>query len=1137
MNYQINGNNNKAAFGGTFANGGIGNAGNVDAGSAGQSILANNQVGDLLSCKLVEGGDKPVLDLNGIRIQTRATAELKNANPGDTIYLKIQQADASQVSLKVVGIQAKGQGSNLGTVTSAQVMQNTEQFSDMIKENLDGALDEEKAKENQKEILRNLTTDEIARLRMMQIDVSNAALSDLMGMVITIRSGEHQEEVNEQIGDIVKETIGKLRNTLVSGEPVVPEQVFQTETQSPVPDGDTPPAGEMVYRPGSSRLNSKGYVESVPYAAQQDMAASKPVNNTMEIPQGIRPHISDEQMIYMIQNDMDFTIANVEIAHNSVNEESPARELPLDQQVWNDIYPQVTSIIESAGMTVTEQSFNGAKFMLQHELPITVDSLRMFVSVQAFNQRGIQDNQVEANIKEQIAIGNAPEQARISGSTLQERASQLMEKVQVITPVAVDMAASQGKPLTISYLYNSTMRNMNVRSVSQPLRTGVEGASLSLSGNGVNAAAGAVLSNHPAAVTARRQLEEIRLSMTMEAATRLVKQDINIDAKPLSQIVDALRNQEAAYYDSVVSAQDLHDIPDGVDLLKETLRQTDGLKNLPAYALGEMVRHPAITVGSLYDSATRMKSTLMGKAYETMMTKPRADLGDSITDAFQNVDAILEDLDFDRNAANQRAVRILAYNQMELTKENIVSVKAADARVQQMFDTLTPQIVLNLIRENKNPIHMTIDGLNEEIMQQREIRGITDEQRFSEFLYQLDQSDGITQEERKSFIGIYRLLDKIEKSHGKDIGAVVRNGQQVTLNNLFAADKSRKVQGFDVAVDDSFGERMDVNLNGKGILEQVETAYNQTLSNSMLRHIRPQILQNLEQLDYRNMSFEELHSLMKTADITESEIQVSQEIARSLSQALSEEDEVSMMLEANEMPSTVTNILAAHQVMYGRDGIFGMIRDIKQNLPKASRDRITHVEDGVLDHLEGKQDVLYGLENIRAGLSEEVHAKENDGTITAKDIQALKFLNAGMPIAMKAVEQDVFQVPIVVDGQVSIMKVSLLRDGEHAGEITAAMDTPEYGDLNAYLHVENDQIEGYIHVEDERGQRLMETNELTFRSVFAKIGMEVRDLRLDGSKPVQYGLTEGNDITTSRLYKAAKQLMTAIKLTGVAADK
>ena len=929
MNYQIGGNNqNRTAFGNVQA-GNIA-AGNTETGNKGQSILGNNQIGDLLACKLVKGGENPVLDLNGIQLQTKATEELKNAQPGDTIYLKIQQADASKVSLKVVGIQQQGQAANLGAATSAQVMQNTEQISDMIKDNLDGALDEEKAKENQKEILRNLTADEIAKLRMMQIDVSNAALSDLMGMVITIRSGEHREEVNEELGDIVKETIGKLRNHLIGNEPV-DDSVMPVTEEIPVATDPTANAngdGEPAYRPGTSRLNSEGYVVNVPYTEQERVSPGR-ADAASAGKQQEKVHISDEQMIYMIQNDMDFTIANVETARNSVNADSPAQEKPLDQQVWNDIYPQVTAVVEAAGMSVTEQSLAGAKFMLQHELPVTVDSLRMFMSVQALNQRGLQEPQLQANIEEQVAIGNSPEHARVSGSTLAERASQLVEKVQSITTNAVDIAATQGKPLTISYLYNSTMRNMNVRTSRRPFNTGAEGASLSLSGEG-SGSVNAMFSNHPAAVTARRQLEEIRLAMTMEAATRLVKQDINIDAKPLSKVVDALKSQEADYYEQVVSSQDLHDIPDGVDLLKETLSKTDGLKNLPAYALGEMVRTPAVTVGGLYDTASHMKATLMGKAYETMMTKPRADMGDSITDAFQNVDAILEDLDFDRNEANQRAVRILAYNQMEMTKENIVSVKSADAKVQQMFETLTPQIVLNLIRENKNPLNMTIDGLNEEIMQQKEIRGITDEQRFSEFLYQLDKTNGITQEERKSFIGIYRLLDKIEKSHGKDIGAVVRNGQDVTLHNLFTADKSRKVQGLNVAVDDSFGERENVNMDTKGILEQVETAYNQSLSGSILRHIKPQVLKNLEQVDYRNMSFEELNALVRAGDTVEADAQVSEELARTLQQALDCEEEVSMMLQANEMPATVTNILAAHQVMYGKDGIYGMIRDMKQ---------------------------------------------------------------------------------------------------------------------------------------------------------------------------------------------------------------
>lgn len=1127
MNYQIT---NNAPFGGGN-NVGVSVPGQGGGGM--NSILKGNSVGDLLACTLVQGGKEPVLDLNGVQIKTKATTELEQAKPGDTIYLKIQDADSKQVSLSIVGVKPAEEAGDMSAATSAQVMTSTEQFSEMIKDNLDGALDEKEAKENQKEILRSLSPEEIAKLRMLQIDVTNSTLSDLMGMVVTIRSGEHQQEVNEQLGDIVKSTIGKLRSTFIAGSDAA-GNASGSDTVLGTGAGEESAAEAKDYHPGVSRLNSEGYVVNVPapnsISRMTAAAAQTPDSEDMKV--------TDEQLIYLVKNNLNLTIENIDTAKNSVNEGSPSKEVPLDQRVWNDIYPQVTGIIESAGMSVTEQSLSGAQFMLKHELPVTVDSLRLFMSVNSLNQRGLQMAQVEANITEQIAMGNPPENAKLTGSTIQDRAKQLVEKIQAITPRTVDMAVNQGKPLTISYLYNTSMRNVDVKRMRAPVNTGVEGASLSLSGTEETTAEGAgiPLSSNPSAVSARRQLEEIRLSMTVEAANRLVRQDINIDARPLSQIVEVLRNQENNYYENVVSAHDLHDIPEDIDLVKETLKETDSLKTMPAYALAEVVRRPSITVGGLYDTASHMKATLAGQAYETMMTKPRQDMGDSINEAFQNVDAILSDLNLDRNQENQRAVRILAHNQMPLTPDNIANVKAVDAKVQQMFETLTPQIVLNLIRENKNPLNMTIDGLNQEIMQQREIRGITDEQRFSEFLYQMDKTNGITEEERTSFIGIYRLLDKVQKSHGKDIGAVVRNGQEVTLNNLFSADKSRRVRGMDVSVDDSFGERVDVSTDQKSILDQINTAYNETLTGSILRHMRPETLKNLQELDYRNMPLEEINNIMKAGDTEEGHMEISEEILNDLNDAIAYEDDVATMLEANDMQSTVTNIIAAQQVMYGEDGIYGMVRDLKNSLGRSAKERITEQESKVLETLEGKENVMYGLENLRASLSSEIHAKESDGTITAKDIQSLKYLNAGMPIAMRAVEQDAFQVPLVIGDNVSIMKVSILRDGSAAGEVRATMETERYGTLEAYVYITGNQAEGYIITDEEAGQRRLEENELTLRSNLAKAGMEVRDMRLDGSKPVQYMDNGGDGVETSKLYQVAKQLLTAIKLMGVAAD-
>ena len=80
-----------------------------------------------------------------------------------------------------------------------------------------------------------------------------------------------------------------------------------------------------------------------------------------------------------------------------------------------------------------------------------------------------------------------------------------------------------------------------------------------------------------------------------------------------------------------------------------------------------------------------------GERYETLMTAPRSDLGDSIRKAFSNVDDILTDMSLEKTSENQRAVRILAYNSMEITPENIEKLEeraklVIDARTDELDD-------------------------------------------------------------------------------------------------------------------------------------------------------------------------------------------------------------------------------------------------------------------------------------------------------------------------------------------------------------------------------------------------------------------------------------------------------------------
>ena len=70
--------------------------------------------------------------------------------------------------------------------------------------------------------------------------------------------------------------------------------------------------------------------------------------------------------------------------------------------------------------------------------------------------------------------------------------------------------------------------------------------------------------------------------------------------------------------------------------------------------------------------------------YEAVGTQVRTDLGDSLQKAFQNVPELLDSLGMEDTQANQRAVRILGYNSLEITEQNITKVNWRNLRMSRI---------------------------------------------------------------------------------------------------------------------------------------------------------------------------------------------------------------------------------------------------------------------------------------------------------------------------------------------------------------------------------------------------------------------------------------------------------------------
>lgn len=182
-----------------------------------------------------------------------------------------------------------------------------------------------------------------------------------------------------------------------------------------------------------------------------------------------------------------------------------------------------------------------------------------------------------------------------------------------------------------------------------------------------------------------RMIQETRLMMTIEAGRVLENNGISVNTTELSELVENLKKYEAA---AMTENTDTEVSVEEVDRVNDILLAMEQLKTSPAAVLGEVKDEERITPELL--SVRTDRSMTAAKEYETLSTEVRTDLGDNINKAIKaSTDDILSGMGYENNEENRRAVRILAYNNLEMTEENIDRIKDLDKSVNLLFKSMT----------------------------------------------------------------------------------------------------------------------------------------------------------------------------------------------------------------------------------------------------------------------------------------------------------------------------------------------------------------------------------------------------------------------------------------------------------------
>ena len=586
--------------------------------------------------------------------------------------------------------------------------------------------------------------------------------------------------------------------------------------------------------------------------------------------------------------------------------------------------------------------------------------------------------------------------------------------------------------------------------------------------------------------------------------------------------------------------------------MAETMDVFAELKQQPAYVIGQVDADDSVQ--EIHDAGAQMQRAFAqaNESYETLMTAPRSDMGDSITKAFSNVDDILQDLQLDTSETNRRAVRILAYNNTEITPENIMEVKALDEQMQRAFSNMKPAVTLEMIRRGENPLDMTMEQLNQAAQEIQQENGTQEQERFSKYLWKLEQNHEISEEERSSYIGIYRLIAQVEKRRWGSTWISDESGIGRDDAKPFACCAFRKKSGLDYQVDDDF-DGVDSTAEGSKIDEQISAAFQQNCLRDVMEHISPEKLSRLGEEKWQNMSPEQLAEALRQMDESvgeqEAEKSYRQEQLAQYQQLAETPEDVYTYLERYDIPNSMINVMAASEMLRKPNRMMERLFQ-QDHVSKDSMTEIAEMKEQVLEQfskaLENPSDLADAMETL-ADVAEHVMDTMivEDPDVRTIDIREMRQMTAQFQIGAKQSQEECYVIPMQTGDSVTGVSLKIVRGKKKKGLVDIFLDGEKAGKITASFQVKSDRISGTIVTSEEETAKQIEEHlqemqdamqepadiHVAYTPDLSLSQFEMSGIRRESEMKEQGELEEdrSNQVQTTRLYHTAEVFINSIK--------
>lgn len=190
----------------------------------------------------------------------------------------------------------------------------------------------------------------------------------------------------------------------------------------------------------------------------------------------------------------------------------------------------------------------------------------------------------------------------------------------------------------------------------------------------------------------------------------------------------------------------------------------------------------------------------------------------------------------------------------------------------------------------------------------------------------------------------------------------------------------------------------------------------------------------------------------------EPDVGYEEEFLKNLRQVTDNSSRMISYLNANEIPVTIENLMAAGNISTVYESLMNQVK----KTPGKQQEELKESVENMVEGIEDAEGMLEQYDTLASKVEAVLEERFADNQITSMELQELRMQAGTVGLLRQLAARQDYHIPVVTGENVTNIHLTIVNGSDNAGKVEIRMETERFGNIAATFDVQENAVGGVV---------------------------------------------------------------------------